>query len=542
MGRKTEEIGRNECKAMIESILKDIPDSTQLYFLVKKWNEDTSKWGKGERIDAFPDIDLSEEIHDRWGNGKYKITLYDQDDRRITKLAGNTIKSTVIRIGDEDEEKKEKEDDDENDIEEEIDDVFEDLADETLREIKLLKLQNLKKQLQQQMKNEEEGSAKYRDLASKITETERQLDEIKSKINEQGQKLVDSIRSSIKEESEKKQQQDVLMKAFSEISKQSQESQTSLFKLFQMMQNKDQGERKKAGSATEATMANTMAMMQQFTKAANESQQGMTQFMMMMMMMMQEQSKAAEKQLQQMQLQSQQLIASIINTTTNKEDKTDVMWPVVLEMIRDIKESSKKEINIKEIMAIPAVSSLIERLISPPQPQPSAIESALPTVIDNVTSTVTNITSQLAQQLLQDKPTDDPMVKKANTALYFLRSLTPEIVKIVQSAKAPAQNQQRNAKPATPNTLPAKVQPLQQNEYIENQNISQDEINNATAEIIEFVNQIEEMPVDEAINTVKTKYPNLIDVIKNNKPMTDQLLSLSSPKLKVIIEKIKAEV
>lgn len=510
----------NETRAQMSALIKSIPDSTQAYFLVKKIDDETGSWRNCGRIDAFPDIDLVDELR-QWGGGKYKLQLFDQDDRKITTLAGQKIQTVVVRVDDEQVQSsmedeptmqaqapqifgrtpfpEEQQSNDE-------DDIYDQMARDERKAIRVLQLQNLRQRLLSERDGVKEKTEEYEELT-------KQISDLTSKINSAGQQPNNGE----------------ALKYMAQSAGDSQSNMMQFFTMLQQQQSQQQQVLLEVLKQQKPDGRNDDKMLALLLQQQQQSQQQMLAFMQAskptpppdntpMLTLL-----ASFQQQAQQQAQHQaELLVQLQQAQQQQNDK----WTALLMQQQERMAQRGDSVNIlKDLAAMPITATIAERLLNPQQ---SVLEKTLPHVIENVTSTVTGITSRLAQQLMEDRPPEDPSLKKANAALHFLRAVSPEITKIVAGIKAVKPEQEKKqtiaAKPVPAPAPPALPAPRATTSASE-------------ADMLQLVTEIETLPIDDAVTRVKSRpeVVSALEELRRDPILVTQIKTIVSPKVQQVL-------
>lgn len=520
----------NETKAQMSALIKSIPDSTQAYFLVKKWENETNAWRNAGRIDAFPDVDMVDELR-QWGAGRYKLQLFDQDDRKITQLAGQKIQTVVVRVDDD------QVDDGQDDATAQVQyqeqptmiglrrggvqfadpapidddqDIYDQMASDERKAIRVLQLQNLRQRLLAERDGVSPKEEQYQELTQKIEELNQKINQAGNGQQQQGDALKYMAQSAGDSQSN-------MMQFFAMLQQQSQQQQQVLLEVLKQKpdnSNKDDKLLALMINQQQAQQQQMVAMLQAVRPTPPPDNTPMLTLL------------ASFQQQQQQQAQHQaELLVQLQQAQQQQNDK----WTAMLLQQQERLAQKGDSVNIvKEIMAMPVAATIAEKLLNPQQ---SVLEKALPNVIENVTSTVTNITSRLAQQLMDDRPPDDPSLKKANAALHFLRAATPEISKIVAGIKTA-----RDAKEKQQEEKPAESQPSKRAKALPAP-VTQQPLQTSESDMLQLMVEIEALPVNDAVAKIRSR-PEVVSAIeqmKNDPIVASQVKLLVSPKVQQVL-------
>lgn len=165
-------LSAKELQLQLQTICKELGENvTQTYLDIQNRDEKTMRWRRIGRVDLFRDVDFIKTIEQKWGGGTFRATLFDQDDKRITKVGNSYFASLVVKIDAPEQPIKTEEKPETDEIEE--------IRDIELKSVKALQLLNLRKQYAQSLQGNADDST--------LKTLEKQLEALREEVRRESQ-------------------------------------------------------------------------------------------------------------------------------------------------------------------------------------------------------------------------------------------------------------------------------------------------------------------------------------------------------------------
>jgi len=590
------EIGANEAKLILANISDNV-DITQIYLQVKKWNPQTRSWREVGKIDMFQDTDIKEAIKAQWNDGKYQGTFYYQNGVRMTKIGDQTIRPFVIIIGEQTQGESINMMSNEH-LDEP--DPMQEITGQLVNEIKIERLSNVLNSLKTQ-KESTKDKDKLDEINEKIEETQSKLHEETERIRDEMRSEIWRMRESDDDRTEKTQQEgNNLLNFAAKITESQANQQNNTMQMFagmvhgqtikqeldnfkreqkELINNIKKEEPKQDGTLVIAQMIaqmqqSNMEMLKQTIAAPKQDNTPVIAQMIAQMqqsnMEMLKQMAAAPKQdstlviaqmiaqmqqsnmeMYKMSSESQANLTNILLQQSQQKPDTDNMLiqliPVLPQLLDAIKP--KPQLNLKEILEIPQVLSLLEKALTPREQNNDLMSQVLPSVIGSVTETMTGITQKVAESIIDQNSTalPDPTLQKLNALSMVFKSITPDLMQIISTmgnAIRPAQKQQETKQ------NPVQQQPRHQPQTHNNALVqsgspflndnAQPDMSGIPPELQEFITKVQNMDTNTALAEVRQNYPGIISLIKTNDFAAQQISGIS-PKIAALVKEIQSK-
>lgn len=544
MGRY-KEYQQEEIKQLIDYVANADGIIKYLYF-IKKWNTQENKYITVGTADIIPNLDINDTINNTWGDGRYMVSIKSADGQDIKQIGDLKIHPFVVVIGgDENMIMSTKQ---QTNTVESIDQAMEQRKKTAKDELDCLEME--KRRI---IKEHELATARKAGDNDKIDKVTKELEDTKKELTQKTEEIrkeQNKVIETIKEQSrtEERQANNAMFNFAEKMSesstKQSGEmvqamatmfGQQNISKELEQIRREQQEDRKslleeikrEANPAKDTSLTAMATMLTEFTKINAQMQQQQQQQQAEMMKLVFESQK---------QPQRTSLLVELLPLLPE-------LAPIGKEILQSLKPQPMMP--FKEILAIPTIATLLERILAPKE---TNLDKILPTIAEGMTKTMFDMTTRMSEVIARQSENipgqDDPFTKKMKAYSMLANNLTPqisELIRVFATAKSPIppippipQNQTTNNQ-TEKNLLPATTQ---NNYYIPSsgaQEESQQQIDEN--KLREFVGRIETMSTNDATQEIKSQFAYLIGWAKDG--TIDKIIITKSPKMNQVIEELK---